>query len=224
MVGRRRDPVLTRCARKGCRARFEQPATGRPRLFCRATCRVAAWEADQRRLAREQRRRSVEWYTPGEVFDWFVARWGPFQLDAFSSPSSLVWNLVEHRLTREDDALVSRWARPGVRRAFANPPYGKEPGLAACTERGARAVADGEVDLAAFLVPLRPSSGWFRRAVEAGATFEPYPKRISFLELTPDGTLARTSGALFECTALVFRRGRTPTEVEANPSRHLEAA
>jgi hypothetical protein len=196
-----------RCARKGCRALVEQPHTGRPRLYCRATCRVAAWEADQRRRAREARRRSVEWYTPPEVFAWFTERWGPFDLDPFTSPASPVWDLVEHHLTRDDDALTSSWALPGVRRAFANPPYGKEPGLGPCTERGARAVADGEVELVAYLVPLRPSSGWFRRAVEAGATFDPYPRRIAFLELTADGTLARTSGALFECTALVFRRG-----------------
>lgn len=188
----------TTCLAPRCKRKLKPALLGRPRLTCCEACKKRL----QRKQAREARSNSVEWYTPLDVFEWFSERWGPFDLDPFSAPLSPVWPLVEHHLVRADDALVSPWRG---RRAYANPPFGRVPGLGPCTERGRRAVLDGEVELAAYLVPLRPSSAWCRTALEAGAELAPYPKRIRFVELTAAGELVRTSGALFECTALVFR-------------------
>jgi hypothetical protein len=192
-------------------------SVGRTRETCSPNCkrRLSRLRAVER--AATARSRSVEWYTPPEVFDWFVARWGPFHIDPCAAPKSPTsarfslsymgvdgwnglresWDVSEHLLD------VSK----GRGRAFVNPPYGRDD-LPAWTTRCYRAVADGEVELAAMLIPLRPSSSWFQRSLERGATFEPLPKRVRFHELRPDGSVGPCSGALFECTALVFGDAR----------------
>lgn len=198
-------PAPAKCARKGCRTVVRQLDEGRPRLTCCDACRSALY----RQRVKVARRTSVEWYTPADVLDWFWARWGPFDADPCSSPTSLAWARVEHRLTVADDGLVTRW--PGTR-AFVNPPYGRGH-LDRWADRGWRAVAGLEVERAALLVPLRPSSAWCRLALDRGAILDPVPWRIRFLEPQPDGTLLRTSGALFECTALVFRDAESVTKL-----------
>lgn len=199
----------TTCTNRGCRNVLVQPATGRPRLTCSERCR----RARSRRLAREARKRSVEYYTPPEVFAWFAERWGPFGFDPASCPAAPVWALVPDHLTAAEDGLVTPWRG---RRAFVNPPYGRGL-LAAWTERAWRAVRDGEVETAAMLVPLRPSSAWTRTALERGAELVPYTvSRIRFFEPDGAGGVVQTSGALFECCALVFR--------DTSASRNSEAA
>lgn len=218
-----------KCSRKGCRTRLEPADTGRPRLTCSTACRSALYRVN----VKQARKRSVDWYTPDDVLDWFWERWGPFDLDPCSSPLSRSWHRVAHRLTLADDGLMSRWTGT---RAFVNPPYGRGH-LDLWVDRCYRAVVDGEVELAAMLIPLRPSSGWCRLAVERGAELTPYPRRIRFLEpvevcaacadprpASDDGcptcggtvrtwSTRQTSGALFETTALVFRDGRCVTKV-----------
>lgn len=187
------------------------PQSNDPRGRWRLTCCEACKKRRQRKMEREARKRSVEWYTPLEVFRWFADRWGPFDLDPFACPASPVWDQVVHRITRADDAFVTPWRG---RRAFANPPYGRIPGIGRCLERGLHAVRVGWVELAAYLLPLRPSSAWCRAALAAGGELVPYDaSRIRFLEPVDDeederGGLRQTSGALFECAALVFRDGR----------------
>lgn len=186
---------------------------GRTRETCSPACKRRLTRERAAELEATARSRSVEWYTPAEVLHWFAERWGPFTIDPCATPRSPVWPLIPIHISAEEggDGLAEPWDtvpflthglfRRG--RAFVNPPYGRTD-LPAWSSRAWRAVHEGEVELAAMLVPLRPSSAWFRFSLERGATFEPLPKRVRFHELRADGSVGPCSGALFECTALVF--------------------
>lgn len=180
---------------------------GRLREVCCEACEIR-WRRERERDAAEATQ-SVQWFTPEPVFRWFVDRWGPFTIDPCANPRSPVWPLVPHHLFLGDggDGIRDRWGNGAGCRAFVNPPYGpgREP-LRDWSDRAYRAVRDGEVELAAMLVPLRPSSGWRKIAKARGAVFESYDEsRVKFLELDLEtGTLGVASGALFECEAVVF--------------------
>lgn len=190
------------------------------RKTCSEGCEIR-WRRERAIKAAEDAA-SVQWYTPIDVFRWFEERWGPFTVDPCAAKLSPTSTLIPVRLRLDegrdglDDSWDTRAAVPGVEpRAFVNPPYGPGRGpLRDWTDRAYQAVVDREVELAAMLVPLRPTSGWRKLAKSRGAVFEPYDvERVKFLELDPDaGTVEVASGALFECEAVVFSVARVTVD------------
>lgn len=200
----------TRCDAPGCRKRLpERDGPGRWRRYCGATCRSLA----RRKRARESRSRSVEWYTPEWVLrlalEALVKRGQPcpgfmFDLDpcaAIEAPA-LLYARAHVMAARGEDGLAVPW--PGI--VWCNPPYG--PGeLARWTAKAGDEVIAGRASVVVLLVPLRPSSGWWRRLrTRDGLEVETMAleRRVNFLE---HGREAGSS-ARFE-TALLFVR-RTP--------------
>lgn len=193
-----------KCARRGCRNRFDAPPkgrAGRKRKYCSNACNCAA-KRDRRNVRAVWSSRTPEWYTPPDVFAEYAAIYGPFDLDPCADPRSPIWPLVPEHWTVVDDGLAQPWNG----RVWLNPPYGREIGR--WTARAAEEVAAGRASVVVCLVPARTDTAWWAAAVKAGAIPCFRTGRVRFLR--PDGTTGQ--GAAFPSAVLVFGVGGADPE------------
>jgi len=184
----------TRICRR-CREQFEPAATGRRRLYCSDSCRVAAW--------RKRRRRSVhfssasaEWSTPQDLFDELDAELGPFDVDAAASAENAKCGRY---FTAAEDGLAQTWRG----RVWLNPPYGRQ--IALWVEKAWRS-AQETAELVVCLVPARPDTRWWHDYCTCG--------EVRFLRgrLRFNGS---ASGAPFPSAVVVFRNADAANETRA---------
>jgi hypothetical protein len=209
-----------RCAR--CRRRLVVVQCGRPRKFCSDACR---W-ADRRKRDKVSRRSSsVDWYTPTWVLELAddVAfgtcsacgnsrslicpeccgpNYRPFDLDPASDPRSPAWSWCATSWTKAHDGLLRDWRG----RVWCNPPYGRGA-LSPWTLKARGEVLAGRA-VVVLLVPLRPSTAWWRALVAPGdleVKVVPLERRVAFGEPQPDGSLAFTGSARFDVALVILR-------------------
>lgn len=145
-----------------CGTALEQPATGRPREFCSARCRVAAWrKAKPRRLHGSfdvmTSSRSDDWPTDPAVYAELDAEFG-FDLDPCSSHEN---HKCERYFTAEDNGLAQAWTG----RVFCNPPYGR--GIGAWVSKAWES-SQTTADLVVLLIPARTDTRWWHEYVVRG--------------------------------------------------------
>lgn len=205
----------THCEAPGCRRRLpaRSEARGRWRRFCDATCRSLA----KRKRDARSRSASVEWYTPSWVLGLALSLAEPpdrpplerFDLDpcaAAGTPAAAVCR--ELVIGAEGgDGLVVPWHGA----VWCNPPYGAAA-FTAWTRKAAAEVGEGRARVVVLLVPLRPSSRWWRDLLarpDLEVKVHPVERRISFHERQADGSISLDRGrnARFECALIVVRGG-----------------
>lgn len=141
--------------------------------------------------------KSVEWYTPVDVFLELAAPWGGFDLDAAADPRSPIWPLVPRHFTVDEDGLSQPWTG----RVWLNPPYGKV--IRAWMRKAADEVRSGRAEVVVCLVPARTDTIWWHEALGAGGDPAFKKSRIRFVR--PDGTQGDSAG--FPSAVLTFRNG-----------------
>lgn len=111
--------------------------------------------------------RSIEWYTPPEVFGWLRL---DFDLDPCSPIGGLDWIDVDRYYTVEDDGLSQPWE--GL--IWLNPPYGPRVGdwLRRLAEHG-----DGIA-----LVPSRTETAWWQEAFRQSERVAFLKGRLTFVD------------------------------------------
>lgn len=115
--------------------------------------------------------RSVEWYTPPELFE---ALGLTFDLDPASPPGGVPWVPAARHFSHEDDGLSQPWTG----RVWLNPPYGL--GIGQWMRRLAKH-GDGVA-----LVFARTDMPWFQRALAEATAICFIRGRLWFV--TPEGT------------------------------------
>ena len=185
-----------------CSVPITQGATGRPRLFCSASCREMA---HRRRKARRPARNS--WFTPEPLRTEVKARW-PIALDAAAEEASHLvdaWLGLDHPDPARRDALgFEHWGLvPGFTggAVWLNPPYRPRPAITAFT---AKAAATGAAGITVIgLVPASVDAAWWREHVNAaGAAVEFLPRRLRF-----DGPHASGYQAPWPCALIIWGPG-----------------
>jgi phage N-6-adenine-methyltransferase len=183
---------MGRCAR--CRRPIVQPATGRPRRYCRdRACRQAAYRRRRNSRAVHFSSKTVEWGTPRALFEDLDAKHGPFDLDPCATGENAK---CARFFTRAEDGLAQEWTG----RVFVNPPYGRD---AAAWMRKAFESAQTTAELVVCLVPARTDTRWWHEYAEQGAV-QFLPGRVKF-----EGA---ASGAPFPSAVVVFRRDESVTK------------
>lgn len=190
-----------------CRQPFRSADTGRPRRYCSAACRQAAYRKRTRRLkgslAVMSSSRSGDWPTDPVVFGAFDARYGPFTLDACASAENAK---CERYFTVADDGLSQTWTG----RVWVNPPYGRTLPLWIAK---AYESAGSTAEIVVCLVPARTDTRWWHEFVVRGEV-EFIKGRLKFGPLT--------SPAPFPSAVVVFRNARARDETLA--ARALKVA
>lgn len=123
--------------------------------------------------------RSVEWYTPPELFEALALT---FDLDPAAPPGGVPWVPAARHFSRADDGLT----RPWHGRVWLNPPYGRDIGqwMDRLAQHG-----DGVA-----LTFARTETKWFRRAFAVATALCFIEKRLRFV--AEDGQVAPwTAGA-----------------------------
>lgn len=119
---------------RGCGTPLRQPQSGRPRTYCRASCRQKAYLARKlRRPAVWHSRASDEWATPGDRFKEWDQEFGPFTLDAAATADNA---LCPRFFTMVEDGLVQPWEP----RTWVNSPYSS---VANSVQKGTRSPRQG---------------------------------------------------------------------------------
>jgi hypothetical protein len=110
--------------------------------------------------------RSIEWYTPPEVFDWLGLE---FDLDPASPPGGLPWIPAARHYTQEDDGLSQPWEG----RVWLNPPYGPHIG------QWMMKMVQHMNGIA--LVPARTETNWWHDTVVGASSLILLRKRLTFV-------------------------------------------
>lgn len=160
-----------------CSTPLAQPSVGRPRSYCSAGCRQAAYERRRRRTPRN------DWHTPPEVRTQVLDRW-PVTLDAAAcATSALVDNYLglDHPNPDRRDALAfPHWADlAGDGVVFLNPPYLPSNLLGDFLTR-AVATAHTGTPVVGLLPASTGTAWWWRHVVEPGARVEFLRGRLAF--------------------------------------------
>jgi len=187
------------CARPGCPNPIpprELGADGRRRKTCSNACRQAVYRG-RKATSLHFSSKSVQWFTPVDVFGELAAECGGFDLDPAADPRAPIWPLVPNHYTVADDGLSKPWNG----RVFLNPPYGRI--IRAWMRKAADEVVAGHAALVVCLVPARPDTLWWHEALEVGAAPQFRKGRIRFVR--PDGTCRDAAG--FPSAVLRFRNG-----------------
>jgi hypothetical protein len=159
-----------------------QPSTGRPREYCSVPCRQNAWKRRRRQSAPAGVDRS-QWWTPPEIRARALALNIALDVAALRE-SALVPSYLgpDHVDPARRDALAEDvdWAElAGGGRCWMNPPFAV-PQLSRFLAKAAITSSEGGVDVVG-LVPASPCTRWWNRwIVDAGATVEFLPGRLSF--------------------------------------------
>lgn len=131
-----------------------------------------------RGLVHERAPRTVEWYTPPEVFE---ALGLVFDLDPASPPGGLPWVPATSHYSEDDDGLRAPWHG----RVWLNPPYGTQTG-----QWLSRLAAHGD---GIALVFSRTDTRWFHEQIGSATAVCFIAGRLSFIRA--DGTRGGTAGA-----------------------------
>jgi len=170
-----------------CRAPLVQPVVGRPRQYCSAACRQAAWA---RSRTKRQPNRDA-WWTPAHIRQQVLDTW-PITLDAAACVDSrLVPNYLgpDHPDPARRDALAfNNWAQlAGGGVVWLNCPYSPAKLLSEFLER-AVATARAGTPVVGLLPASTGAAWWWTHIVEPAADIEFLRGRLSF-----DGPHAATS-------------------------------
>lgn len=92
-----------------------------------------------------------EWFTPEDLYQEFVDRYGPFTLDVAADASNS--KCVEY-FTKEQDGLKQTWHG----RVWCNPPY---KNLIDWVSKAYFEVRMGHCEIAVLLLPTHTSTKWF---------------------------------------------------------------
>lgn len=114
----------------------------------------------------ERPARSVEWYTPPELFEQLGI---DFDLDPAAPSGGVTWVPARRHYSEADDGLIHPWSG----RVWLNPPYGRDTGrwLDRLAEHG-----DGVA-----LVYARTDTRWFHAALPAATAACFIAGRLSFV-------------------------------------------
>ena len=112
-----------------------------------------------------------EWRTPKWLYAYAIARFGPFDTDACSTPENALC------ARRFEDALVADWGRAAAGRVWCNPPYSK-PLQSQVIDRALQAE---DLD-AVFLVPATTDTRYFFNLVNRARTVIFLKGRVAFLD------------------------------------------
>ena len=103
--------------------------------------------------------KTVEWYTPDDVFEEINQLAGPFTLDPCATPESA---RAKKFYTIEDDGLSKSWAGE---RVFMNPPYGR--GIKDWIHKAA-----AEDAYVVCLIPARTDTRWWQDYIGNGVVWK----------------------------------------------------